>query len=276
MTDVVSTLDLQTKYDAATRRAVEILKAANPLKIIRFGSAAWGPLREDSDLDLCVVVERTDERPIRDIWRALSRSLWEQYRPGDVEIQLHVYYRDTFEDYLRREDPFLHEVVKGEVVYEAPERIPEPLKEPSEPYGPSRFGELARVWLEIATQDLTYAKSVQKLGFYSHACFSCQQAVEKALKAYLFARRKSIIRTHDLVRLLDDCTSFDESFEGLDEACLTLNEYYVDTRYPDTLKFGQAFTRGEADIAVNCAEEVLGLVSLRIEELLNGEAEQWT
>lgn len=119
MTDVVSALDLQTKYDAATRRAVELLKAANPLTIIRFGSAAWGPLRQDSDLDLCVIVERADERPIRDIWRALSRSLWDQYRPGDVEIQLHVYYRDTFEDYLRREDPFLHEVVKGEVVFEA-------------------------------------------------------------------------------------------------------------------------------------------------------------
>jgi len=117
MSDVVSVLDLQTKYDEATRRAVKILKGSNPLRIIRFGSAAWGPLDEDSDLDLCVVVERTGERHIRDVWRALSRTLWDQYRPYDIEIQLHVYYRDTFQDYLRRGDPFLNEVIKGEVVY---------------------------------------------------------------------------------------------------------------------------------------------------------------
>jgi predicted nucleotidyltransferase len=67
MTDVASALDLQVKYDAAIRRAVEILKKANPVRIIRFGSASCGPLHEDSDLDLCVDVERTDDRHIRHI-----------------------------------------------------------------------------------------------------------------------------------------------------------------------------------------------------------------
>jgi predicted nucleotidyltransferase len=119
MSNTVSAPDLKTKYDQATRQAVEILKKANPVRIIRFGSAAWGTLNEHSDLDLCVIMERTGERHIRDIRRDLNRLLWKQYEPGDVEIQLHVYYQDTFEDYLRREDPFLHEVVKGEVVYEA-------------------------------------------------------------------------------------------------------------------------------------------------------------
>jgi predicted nucleotidyltransferase len=90
MSDVASNFDLKTRYDEAARQAVEILKEANPVKIIRFGSAAWGTLHEHSDLDLCVVVERTDERHIRDIRRALNRLLWEQCGPGDVEIQLHV------------------------------------------------------------------------------------------------------------------------------------------------------------------------------------------
>ena len=136
MTDFASALDLQTRYDQSTRRAVEILKGANPVRIIRFGSAAWGPLHQDSDLDLCVIVERTDERHIQDIWRDLSGLLWDQFKPYDIEIQLHVYYRDTFEDYLRREDPFLHEVVKGEVVYQAPGEAHELLREPFTSYGP--------------------------------------------------------------------------------------------------------------------------------------------
>ncbi|GAB4537015.1 MAG: hypothetical protein Kow0063_23190 [Anaerolineae bacterium] len=273
MTSVVSAPDLQARYDEATHRAVEILKKANPVLIIRFGSAASGLLHEDSDLDLCVIVERTDERSIRQLRRDLNRLLWKHYRPYDLEIQLHVYYRDTFEDYLRRMDPFLHEVIKGEVVYEASGESPELLKESSETYGPSRYGELAQVWLETATQDLSYAKSARESGFYSHACFSCQQAVEKALKAYLLARRKSLIRTHNLVRLLDECTWLDESFKDLGEACLTLNEYYADTRYPDTLRFGQAFTPGEVERALSFTQEVLELVSLRINELPNGEAE---
>jgi HEPN domain-containing protein/predicted nucleotidyltransferase len=273
MSDVSSNFDLKTRYDQATRQAVDILKEANPVKVIRFGSAAWGTLNEHSDLDLCVVMERTGERHIRDIRRDLNRLLWEQYEPSDIEIQLHVYYRDTFEDYLRREDPFLHEVVKGEIVYEAPEEAGELLKELPTSYGPGRFAELAQVWLEAATKDLAHAKSAYELGFFSHACFSCQQAAEKALKAYLFAQQQSLVRTHNLVKLLSHCISFDETFEELSGDCITLNEYYTDTRYPDTLRFGVAFTREEASHAVTCAETVLDFIRPRTQELLDGETD---
>jgi predicted nucleotidyltransferase len=87
MSNTVSALDLKTKYDQATRQAVDILKEANPVKIIRFGSAAWGTLNKHSDLDLCVVMERTSARQIRDVRRDLNRLLWEQYEPSDIEIQ---------------------------------------------------------------------------------------------------------------------------------------------------------------------------------------------
>jgi HEPN domain-containing protein/predicted nucleotidyltransferase len=271
MSDIPLTLDLKTKHDQATRQAVEVLKKANPLKIIRFGSAAWGTLHAGSDLDLCVVVERADERPLREVRRDLNRLLWAQYRPGDVEIELHVYYRDTFEDYLRREDPFLYEVVKGQVVYEAPGKAHELVKEPSAAYGPSRFAELAQIWLETAAQDLTHARSALEFGFFSHTCFSCQQAAEKALKAYLYARRQSLVRTHDLVKLLNRCVAFDKSFEELGEICVTLNEYYADTRYPDTLKFGTAFTQEESDGAVAYAERAVEFIRLRVEDSLNAE-----
>jgi HEPN domain-containing protein len=73
--------------------------------------------------------------------------------------------------------------------------------------------------------------------------------------------------------LSSDRISFDESFDGLNEACVTLSEYYVDTRYPDTLKFGQTFASEGADIAVTHAAQVLDFVSPRIGALLAGEAE---
>jgi hypothetical protein len=43
MSKAKSDLELQTKYDEATRQAVEILKVSNPVRIIRFGSAVLGP-----------------------------------------------------------------------------------------------------------------------------------------------------------------------------------------------------------------------------------------
>jgi HEPN domain-containing protein len=122
---------------------------------------------------------------------------------------------------------------------------------------------------------LAHARSAQELGFYSHACFSCQQTGEKALKAYLFAQRQSLIRTHDLVKLLSHCNAFDMSFEDLREACTTLNEYYTDTRYPDTLRSDTTFTLAEADIAITCAETALGFIRSRIEALLDEGAELW-
>ncbi len=45
-----------------------LVKVYDPLKIYLFGSYAWGDPTEDSDLDLMIVVEKTDkdqyERPV--------------------------------------------------------------------------------------------------------------------------------------------------------------------------------------------------------------------
>jgi hypothetical protein len=61
MSDVASAFVLKTKYGQATWQVVEVLKKADPVRIIRFGSAAWGTLHENSDLDLWVFVELIDQ-----------------------------------------------------------------------------------------------------------------------------------------------------------------------------------------------------------------------
>jgi HEPN domain-containing protein len=61
----------------------------------------------------------------------------------------------------------------------------------------------------------------------------------------------------------------------LREACASLNEYYTDTRYPDTLGVGTAFTREEASAAINHAETIIGFIRPLIEALLKGETDQW-
>jgi predicted nucleotidyltransferase len=69
-------------YDEETRKVVEILKRANPEKIIRFGSSVWGTLTEDSDIDLCVLkhLEDSSVREKQRLRRLLSQ--YEYAYPG--------------------------------------------------------------------------------------------------------------------------------------------------------------------------------------------------
>ena len=113
-----ATADLQTIYDHETHKIVEILRQANPARIIRFGSATRSQLRPDSDLDLCVVVDDGHDQPPFRIAQALYRLLSSSGYHHVIPVELHVLHQQTFEDWLARDDPFIQEVALGEVVYE--------------------------------------------------------------------------------------------------------------------------------------------------------------
>ena len=97
----------------------------------------------------------------------------------------------------------------------------------------NRNQELAHAWIDRAKDDVLWAKDSFKMKHFSGVCFLGQQAVEKALKAYLFLQDEKLIRTHDLLRLLEKCVTYDEVFVELKNACIILSDYYIDTRYPD-------------------------------------------
>ena len=106
---------LREFYDGETRKVVEILKKSDPEKIIRFGSSVWGTLNEDSDIDFCVLkhLEDSSVREKQRLRRLLSR--YEYAYP--VDIELHVYSPEEYEERLRKGSPFLREIERGEVVY---------------------------------------------------------------------------------------------------------------------------------------------------------------
>ena len=88
-------------------------------------------------------------------------------------------------------------------------------------------------WLNKAESDLM---SVQRLleiepMILDSACFHCQQAVEKSLKAYLCYKGTDIVKTHSITFLLSECSVFDPIFDSIDP--LNLNAYAVRIRYPD-------------------------------------------
>jgi HEPN domain-containing protein len=65
-----------------------------------------------------------------------------------------------------------------------------------------------------------------------NACFHCQQAIEKSLKAYLIYHGCDIEKTHDIIFLLSQCANFDPLFANIDP--LNINAYGVQGRYPDS------------------------------------------
>jgi len=95
--------------------------------------------------------------------------------------------------------------------------------------------ELLEQWLERVRRDLRCAEVdlAAQPPLTEDACFHCQQAVEKALKAFLVYRGVEFEKTHDIDLILDLCTEADGAFEQLRDQATRLTVYAVRFRYPD-------------------------------------------
>ena len=110
-------------------------------------------------------------------------------------------------------------------------------------------------WLDFADTDLAVARmAAADDRLTSHSAFHAHQVAEKALKAVLVELRIRPPRTHDLPALVGAIRAHGIALGGVDQACLTLDEYGVDVRYPgDALLLSGA----QVERAIALAEEVL-------------------
>lgn len=118
-------------------------------------------------------------------------------------------------------------------------------------------------WLERASQDLAVARLVLKEGYTAHACFLAQQTIEKALKAYLLGKTSTYPRLHKLDELLNECMALDPAFHTFLADCIMVDQYYIPTRYPDSVAGvgpGSIPSESMAADAVRAAEEILNFV----------------
>ena len=107
-------------------------------------------------------------------------------------------------------------------------------------------------WLRQAQSDLRFATVAHGGGFFAQACFICQQASEKALKAILYHRGAKVVLSHSLHRLCGELRINDE----LLRAGRVLDQYYVTARYPDALAEGtpdETFTEEQSSQALGFA-----------------------
>ena len=119
-----------------------------------------------------------------------------------------------------------------------------------------------RRWLLQAEQDLKDAKYSFEGKRFHLACFLSQQAAEKALKAFLYAKREENIFGHSVAELCTKVIMYNEKFRKIKKASV-LDKYYIPTRYPNGLPGGvpyEMFDKEDAMKAIGLASEVIKIV----------------
>lgn len=112
-------------------------------------------------------------------------------------------------------------------------------------------------WLYKADQDFGFAQtslSSKDLNYFDQICFFFHQAAEKYLKAYIVKFDLKFAKLHDLVKLLEICSTHDSSLKSLTESCSYLTPFYFETRYADEIF--TVLTREQAEKAHQHAREI--------------------
>lgn len=98
-----------------------------------------------------------------------------------------------------------------------------------------RVKEEALRWFDQASHDLEVAKSNLNAHYWSDTCFMCEQAAQKALKAYLIYHGKRYVWEHSIQELVKMCMEYEKRFKEFIKAGMTLDRFYIPTRYPNAL-----------------------------------------
>lgn len=122
-----------------------------------------------------------------------------------------------------------------------------------------------RDWLRKAAEDLEAAETLfrQHASFAATVVFHCQQAAEKAFKAFLFWHGTPFHKTHDLEELGNACQVHDATLSDVANRAVNLTPYAWRFRYP-----GDVFAPAPPDVAsaLALAREVYEAVLARLPE----------
>lgn len=123
--------------------------------------------------------------------------------------------------------------------------------------------EVPAAWLDRAADDLRVADFLvarlrdvaadEERAFAVAALFHAQQTAEKALKAFLLARREMPPRTHDLGPLADRCVALESELESALTNVDQLSPFAVRIRYPgEDLHLSNEEVATRVEIARTC------------------------
>jgi HEPN domain-containing protein len=130
------------------------------------------------------------------------------------------------------------------------------------PHDPALIEE-TRGWLVRGSTDIRAAEHdlAASPPILSDAVFHCQQAVEKAFKAFLVWRNTPFRKTHSLEEIGEQCIDQDPSLRDIVDKAVPLTEYAWKFRYPGP---PEEPTRAEAEEALMIAREAYEAIVSRL------------
>ena len=240
----------------------------HPLRIYLFGSYAWGTPTIDSDYDLCVIVEKSDEKR----W---DRSIKGYNALHGIArrraVDLIIYTAGEFERAASHPSTMASPInVKGVLLYD---RIPLHRQFPKTQKEYSPMIEYHKAWIFRAENDLTTAEiMIRRDGpITDTAIYHTQQCAEKALKAFLAFCRSEIQKTHELGELVDQCAALDSTFASLKPDADDLTPKATEFRYFGNLDEIDDVSQllpsiEEVESAIAKAKNILEFVKSKISE----------
>lgn len=207
------------KIDAAVRILAE---AANPARVLVFGSYARGDAREDSDLDLLVIEPRVDDRAQEMI------RLQGLLRPLRIPVDVLVYTEAEAANLGGQPGSPLYWPLRDAGCWPLPDMG---LRERARSYMAEVSA--AKLLLDAAKRDQQAFRTLAAVAEMNDAAigFHAQQAVEKALKAALAHAGVAFQRTHNLGALLDLLRAAGRPLPPFSEGLVVLSPYAVGIRY---------------------------------------------
>ncbi len=116
-------------------------------------------------------------------------------------------------------------------------------------------------WLKQARHEIEAAGKDLEHAFFADACYSAEQAAQKALKGYLYLKGSRMVWKHSIKELLDECAAHSQQFSALIDAGRILDQYYIPTRYPDALAPPavpfESYTETQAREAIKLASDIV-------------------
>jgi HEPN domain-containing protein len=122
-----------------------------------------------------------------------------------------------------------------------------------------------RDWLAKSRDDLRSALWLSEANppLLAQLLFHCQQAAEKALKAFLAWHNSPFHKTHSIEAIGEQCLQSDATLKQVVEQALPLTQYAWRFRYPGE---AQEPSRGEATRAITAARAVYDAALARLPE----------
>ncbi|HZQ10717.1 MAG TPA: HEPN domain-containing protein [Anaerolineae bacterium] len=240
-----------TEKDLA-RLTRELTRTFHPQLIVLFGSRAYGKPRADSDLDVLVVT--TNKKPSPLITSSLS-------------LDVHTRTPDELTRQLAMGDAFTQEIIqRGKRLYPKRAQIGF-LRQVQNALERGRTqpmdnSELVQEWVQKAEEDFEGAQTIlrRRRKFLPNLlCWTCEQSVEKYLKAFLTRQRVKFERTHHLETLYQACLNVDSDFRLIQQSVDAVLLCVPQIRYP-----GHSVTEEQARAAFAASKPIRKFVRAKL------------